>query len=489
MRIIDLFCFCDFFIKTKCGKICSNMKHTDIRKRFDGVRYFRLIALLVIQISGSAAFGQCPESTNFWYDYISTGKVGEISDWDKASTWKTSFWVKPKCPPSFGKIKGSIAINGSVVLHNKGFSIEFNQLSKICGNLTIEGKLIVSGGCSPLNVHGKLIVYGDLETSQSILVWPGGEVIVYGNWIVKGGANPIIMGKMAVKGSVESKFGLNVAMGGLFITFGNYTSKNGLGLINDDYIVNGNISIPSWSFKLGIGDIYCFGSSGNMMFYKFLNKSDLQKNFRLYSEYLKYQNLFWPIPSKYVDLNVISEKDLQEYSITGCVTDSTRRYKTSIRNRIYLDSRIKNKYIVLKFNETEKKELKMTLDDSLWVDGINYGLSGENRVLDKLYYEKNNRLVTVYLNGRTVNDVKITGLQGIQKISGQSIVLDGVKKDEVRSLSVYSMSDMTKPVLVVSESNSWDGKDQTGRELSAGVYLLKVDFKNGKSITGQFIIK
>lgn len=465
------------------------MRYVGIHKKWKFLRFIAGAGLLFMQIGISSAFGQCPESSNFIYDYISINKGGETADWSNPSIWKSSFWVKPNNPPSFGKVKHSIAINGNVILHNKGFSIEFNQLSKVCGNLTVEGKLIVSGGCSPLNVHGKLIVHGDLETSQAILVWPGAEVVVYGDWIIKGGVNPIIMGNMAVKGDVDSKFGVNVTRGGLFITFGSYSSKNGLGLTDDDFVVNGDINIPSWSFKLGIGDIYCLGSSSRIIGYKVLNKVDLQKNLKLYTEFIKYQNLFWPIPSKYIDLNVISDKYLQEYHTTGCVTDSVTSYKTSVRNRIYLDSKAKNKSVILKFNGLDKKELRMTLDDSLWVDAVSYSLNGESKVLDKQFFEKSKRFITIYLNGRAVNDVKISGLQGIQKVNGQNIILENIRKEEIKSLSVYSIADLTKPVFTAAECNSWNGTDQSGKELNSGVYFLRIDLKNGTSIAGQFLIK
>lgn len=252
-----------------------------------------LAALFFLCCNGATA--QCPVSNNSSFNYVANMGSSGPSNWTDASTWTTPGWVNPKIPSSTGNINSSVAINGTVTLNNTGSTIGFMQATTICGNLKVTGNMAIGGGCSPLNVYGKLEIYGNLTSGQSIKIWPGGEIIVYGNWNITGGANVSIDGTMAVKGDVDNKQGLSLSTTGNLFIFGDYKAVSGSNNINGNVVIVGDLNVPTWYNKGGTGDIYApnggsFGSSTTK------GQADLEKNKGLYDKFQNYEDVFGLAP-------------------------------------------------------------------------------------------------------------------------------------------------------------------------------------------------
>lgn len=241
-----------------------------------------LLVLLVLQMC-ARSFAQCPATVTNW---VSTSS----GTWSDPSIWQKQSWIGGTFPSSTN-LNESFKIQGDVVLANSGSMLTLGQPAIICGTLVVDGDLKNTGGCSPLEVYGKLIVKGDLKSAQSIRIRPGGELVVYGSWIIEGGANADIQGNMAVKGNVDNTMGLNLTTSGNLLVFGSYKEGTCSNAINGNVVIGGSITIDKWNSAGGTGKIYAL-SGGDFGQTPTLGKADLDANTALKDLYTEYQGKF-----------------------------------------------------------------------------------------------------------------------------------------------------------------------------------------------------
>ena len=457
--------------------ICNNCRHSILE-----ITVILLFTVCVVKVNG-----QCPVTNNNSFNYIAN-TTGSISvDWVTPLIWSCPSWVNPKVPAISGGVNRSLAINGNVVLHNAGRSIEFNQSTTICGSLKIEGDLVTSNGCSPLNIYGKVIVLGNVNSGQSIRVYPGGELIVFGNWNIKNGNNPTIDGIVKVKGDVVNNQGLTISSTGSLLIFGSYKASTGSNNINGNFIVTGKLTVPSWYRKGGSGFIYAL-SGGEFGGDKTLDQSAFDKS-NLNGLYNKAKMELGLAPLKFFDLNIVSKNTNINYTLSGCGVDSVSKYSVNQKNRVNItnDKLAKSVWLKLSENTTDLINIEFKLNDSLEVSDISILSNNLKIPLNKFFYKLNKTSVSVFLDQPYKNDFVIKGLSGNSKKQGESITIYGVDKSVPVEISVFTISN-SQNLIAKGINSTWDGKDINGVVVPAGVYYLKIKINSVEVISGQFII-